>query len=165
MKTERCPRQITGRLYESLGAVGNAELGGVYLELVKLRNDFAHSLGYENYAAYAYPNLYGRDYTPEEALDFCRAVMEQVTPLFESWKEAASARSWTWSPWRTCSMAGPGRSWWKWCSPVWELFPKTWRMCLPICWTMNSWMRKSWTASPRRPTPSTFRPISRPWCI
>lgn len=76
------------RLYESLGAVGNAELGGVYLELVKLRNDFAHSLGYENYAAYAYPNLYGRDYTPEEALDFCRAVMEQVTPLFESWKEA-----------------------------------------------------------------------------
>ena len=60
----------------------------MYLELVKLRNEFARSLGYENYAAYAYPNLYGRDYTPEQALAFCRAAMEQMTPLVASWREA-----------------------------------------------------------------------------
>lgn len=76
------------RLHETLCAETNAELGGVYLELVKLRNEFARSLGYENYAAYAYPNLYGRDYTPEQALAFCRAVMEQMMPLVASWREA-----------------------------------------------------------------------------
>lgn len=78
------------RLQETLSAAANAELGSVYLELVKLRNEFARSLGYENYAAYAYPNLYGRDYTPEEALRFCRTAMEQMAPLVASWKEAGN---------------------------------------------------------------------------
>lgn len=81
------------RLHKALRQEVNAQLGEVYLKLVKLRNDFARSLGYAHYAAYAYSNVYGRDYTPEAAADFCQRIMKLLAPLVARWKEAGEQPS------------------------------------------------------------------------
>ncbi|MCC8079268.1 MAG: S-layer homology domain-containing protein [Oscillospiraceae bacterium] len=59
-------------------------VGEIYLELLRVRNAFAESLGYENYAEYAYPNVYYRDYTPEQAAALCAEVGEYIMPVFRT---------------------------------------------------------------------------------
>lgn len=54
----------------------NAVLGAIYLELAALRQDFAKSCGYDNYADYAYEEIYNRDYTPEDIRAFHQAVKD-----------------------------------------------------------------------------------------
>lgn len=54
-------------LVGELAAVRNGVLAPIYLELVKVRNQYAASKGYDDYVQYAYQTVYGRDYTPEEA--------------------------------------------------------------------------------------------------
>lgn len=58
-------------------------LGVVYLELLDVRNRLAQTYGYDDYVEYAYEARYGRDYTPEEILDYEQAVKENV-PVLES---------------------------------------------------------------------------------
>ena len=55
-------------------AAMNREAGEIFLELIRLRNELAQIYGYDSYAAYAYENVYGRDYTPEDAAALCDAI-------------------------------------------------------------------------------------------
>lgn len=68
-------------IYGALGQMANAEIGPIYLELVDVRNRFARSLGYDNYAEYAFVNVYSRDYSAEEGIAYCQSVIEQIAPL------------------------------------------------------------------------------------
>lgn len=55
----------------------------IMAELVKIRNEYAQSLGYENYAYYAYDVIYCRDYTPDDMEPFYKAVKENFVPIDE----------------------------------------------------------------------------------
>ena len=60
----------------------NALLGEIYLRMVELRQAEAKSYGYDNYAEYAYAEIYTRDYTPEEVRAFHEAVKTYIAPLY-----------------------------------------------------------------------------------
>ena len=70
-------------LVGELAAGRNGVLAPIYLELVKVRNQYAASKGYDDYVQYAYQTVYGRDYTPEEAALLHRAV-KALLPRLES---------------------------------------------------------------------------------
>lgn len=59
----------------------NQELGELFLELVDIRTQLAQSYGYDNYADYAYEEIYERDYTPEDLEEYRRQVIEYIVPL------------------------------------------------------------------------------------
>lgn len=59
-------------------------LAPIYVELVKTRMQIAKEAGYENYNDYAYEESYDRDYTPEEAQEFCDDVKENLVPAFNN---------------------------------------------------------------------------------
>lgn len=59
----------------------NQELGNLFLELVEVRTQLAQSYGYDNYADYAYEEIYDRDYTPEDLEEYRRQVIEYIVPL------------------------------------------------------------------------------------
>lgn len=60
----------------------NAVLGEVYLEMIDVRNQIAKLNGYDNYAEYAYPEVYDRDYSIEDIEEFSTAVKEYLVPEF-----------------------------------------------------------------------------------
>ena len=55
----------------------------IYVELVKVRTEIAHEMGYESYADYAHEVLYGRDYSRELIETFSNAVAENFSGMFE----------------------------------------------------------------------------------
>ena len=61
----------------------NAALGDIYLRMVALRQEIAASYDYDNYADYAYTEIYQRDYTQEEIRSFHQAVKENIVPLYD----------------------------------------------------------------------------------
>ena len=64
----------------AIAKIANARLGPILLEMIGVRNQIAAARGYDSYAAYAYKKIYSRDYTPEEAQEFCDAVKEYIIP-------------------------------------------------------------------------------------
>lgn len=54
----------------------------LYIELVALRQQLALEAGYDSYPEFAFEQLYGRDYTPKDAKDFCSQISEELTPLY-----------------------------------------------------------------------------------
>ena len=72
-------------------AAKNKTLGEFYLELTAVRRELAEAYGYDSYADYAYENIYGRDYTPEEIRSFYAAVKEYIAPLSGDMKEILGA--------------------------------------------------------------------------
>ncbi|MCC8078950.1 MAG: S-layer homology domain-containing protein [Oscillospiraceae bacterium] len=58
------------------------QVGEIYIRLLRVHNELAQSYGCENYAEYAYAEVFGRDYTPEEAAALCREILEQFLPIF-----------------------------------------------------------------------------------
>ena len=62
----------------------NAALGGIYLRMVELRKEIAASYDYDNYADYAYTEIYQRDYTQQEIHSFHQAVKENIVPLYDA---------------------------------------------------------------------------------
>lgn len=66
--------------YYDISKVRNETLGNIYLELVRVRCEIAATLGYDNYADYAYAGL-GCDYTKEDAAEFCAAVLDWFVPV------------------------------------------------------------------------------------
>lgn len=59
----------------------NQALGELFLELVEIRTQIAQSYGYDNYAEYAYEEIYDRDYAPEDLEEYRRQVIEYMVPL------------------------------------------------------------------------------------
>ncbi|MBO5034382.1 MAG: hypothetical protein J6C43_02080 [Oscillospiraceae bacterium] len=80
--------EISVEVYNTYGTelakAKNEVLGEIYLRMVKLRQDEARSYGYDNYAEYAYAEIYTRDYTPEEIRAFHAAVKEYIVPLYDA---------------------------------------------------------------------------------
>ncbi len=57
------------------------EMTTLYEEFVSLQNQLAQLTGYENYVEYAYANVYGRDYTPEDTAimrNYVKAYLKDV---------------------------------------------------------------------------------------
>lgn len=65
-------------LYYDFYENANADLGGIFLELVDARNAYARSMGYANYLEYVYGSGYRRDFTVQQVEAFCRAYIDQV---------------------------------------------------------------------------------------
>ena len=68
----------------ALEAKQNAQVGGIFLELVDIRTELAQIYGYDSYADYAYENVYVRDYTTSDAAAFCDTVKNWFAPTFFS---------------------------------------------------------------------------------
>ena len=56
--------EVAFRVLEDPGTA--KEVPGLYEELIEIQNKMATRRGYQNYADYAYANVYGRDYTPAD---------------------------------------------------------------------------------------------------
>ncbi len=59
----------------------------VYIDLVKVNNEYAAMYGYDNYMEYAYENRYGRDYAPDDVDGLLECVDEAVL-IYTLTKEA-----------------------------------------------------------------------------
>lgn len=59
----------------------NKELGEIYCELLKVRDKIAKLCEYDNYAQYAYENLYIRDYTLDDADKMYSEVKEHFSDI------------------------------------------------------------------------------------
>ena len=61
------------------------ESARLFLELAKNNDRIAELYGFENYMEYAYPEIYGRDYTPADAATlralFCETLMSRLSDL------------------------------------------------------------------------------------
>lgn len=64
----------------ALGKAKNEAICPIFLELVKNRNARAQIYGYDNYAEYAYTDLYNRDYTMEDIKSVYAAVKQYIVP-------------------------------------------------------------------------------------
>ncbi|MBO4915218.1 MAG: hypothetical protein J5449_08440, partial [Oscillospiraceae bacterium] len=60
----------------------NLKYGEIFMELLEIRNKLAVLKGYENYAEYAYPETYNRDYTTKDIEAFAAAVKEYLCDDF-----------------------------------------------------------------------------------
>ena len=56
----------------------------LYAEFAENNNKMAKLMGYDNYLEYAYENVYGRDYTYEEAGQFADYVKTYLSPVFNA---------------------------------------------------------------------------------
>ena len=69
-------------LYQAINREKNSVLGEIFLELVALRDEEAKLKGYDNYAEYAYEELYIRDYTLEETQELLTEVKKKIVPIY-----------------------------------------------------------------------------------
>lgn len=76
------------RVSVELTKAKNAALVPLFLELVDVRGRIARLEGYDGFAAYAYADIYGRDYTPDEAQEFCEAVKACIVPVSRACADA-----------------------------------------------------------------------------
>lgn len=70
-------------IYQGVNEQKNAAVGEVFLELVRVRNRIAQLNGYDNYAEYAYEEVYVRDYTLEEAKKLFKELKRHVAPVVQ----------------------------------------------------------------------------------
>lgn len=61
-------------------------IGGVFIELVKVRNQIAAAKGYDNYMDYVYACKYKRDFTTDQAQEYLEFVRTRLAPLLENRK-------------------------------------------------------------------------------
>ena len=61
----------------------------LFVELVAVRNDIAAYYGYDNYADYAYENLYYKAYTPEDSQLIWQATKDYFVPVLTSYEAFA----------------------------------------------------------------------------
>ena len=54
----------------------------LYAEFAANNNAMAQLMGYDNYLEYAYENVYGRDYTYQDAAELAAFVKEYISPVF-----------------------------------------------------------------------------------
>ncbi len=61
----------------------------LFVELVAVRNEIAAYYGYDNYADYAYENLYYKAYTPEDSRMIWQAAKDYFVPVMTSYEAFA----------------------------------------------------------------------------
>lgn len=62
----------------------NAATAPILVEMVDVRNQYARSKGYDNYAEYAYEAVYSRDYSLSDARQLYEQVKEYIVPVFNA---------------------------------------------------------------------------------
>lgn len=75
-------------VYQALNKEKNSVLGEIFLEQVQLRTELARLNDYDNYAEYAYEQIYGRDYSVKEAKKLFEQVRKKVVPVYQELQEA-----------------------------------------------------------------------------
>lgn len=78
---ESLTEEEAGQVQRLLDQARNTAAVEVLLEMVEVRNEYARSKGYDNYAVYAYEKEYYRDYTPADAQKLYAQVKESIAPL------------------------------------------------------------------------------------
>ena len=76
------------KLYNEVWDKLTLSVAGIYLKMIDNNNKMAKLFGFDNYLDYAYAMRYDRDYTPEEALELCNTVRDELsglTELFEAY--------------------------------------------------------------------------------
>lgn len=71
----------------ALDKAKNEAICPIFLDLVKNRNARAQIYGYDNYAEYAYSDLYNRDYTLEDIQSVYAAVKQYIVPVLAEVEE------------------------------------------------------------------------------
>ncbi len=62
----------------------NGPLSELYIELVKVRQELARSLGFEDYRQMQYRYTFERDYSPEEAEVYLAGIREHLVPVYRA---------------------------------------------------------------------------------
>ena len=70
-------------VYTELAKARNAAVAQILVDVVPAANAYAQLYGYDNYADYAYAEIYGRDYTPQQAQKLHELVKKYIVPLQE----------------------------------------------------------------------------------
>lgn len=70
-------------VYYGLMKALNDQVGPIFTQLVAIRAEIAEIEGYDSYADLAYEQSFGRDYTAEEAQQFCDAVKKEAPDYYE----------------------------------------------------------------------------------
>lgn len=60
----------------------NPQVGEIFAEMIRTRNEIAKELGYDTFADFAYSYYYDRDYTPEEAKDYLSDIAAELAPMY-----------------------------------------------------------------------------------
>ncbi|MBR0127679.1 MAG: hypothetical protein IJL99_05400 [Firmicutes bacterium] len=62
----------------------NKKFARIYLRLVEIRRELAQIYGYKSYPAYAYKEVYSRDYSCKDARALAKNVKKYIVPLFSA---------------------------------------------------------------------------------
>lgn len=60
----------------------NPQVGEIFAEMIRTRNEIARELGYDTFADFAYSYYYDRDYTPKEAEDYLSDIAAELAPMY-----------------------------------------------------------------------------------
>ena len=60
----------------------NPQVGEIFAEMIRTRNEIAKELGYDTFADFAYSYYYDRDYTPEEAEEYLSDIAAELAPMY-----------------------------------------------------------------------------------
>lgn len=71
-------RYYSNEFFETFGK----QMGDVFVEMVKVRQDLATEAGYDSYLEYAYEEVHGRDYTPAQAETYLEDIAKELVPLY-----------------------------------------------------------------------------------
>lgn len=77
--TQTQKNEVIGKIYEAQ----LSDASDAYAQLVDVRNDMATLQNYSDYAEYSYSEVYGRDYTPDEAL----SISNLIDPAFSAYQK------------------------------------------------------------------------------
>ena len=58
------------------------QMGDVFVEMVKVRQDMATEAGYDSYLEYAYDYVHGRDYTPAQGEAYLQEICRELVSLY-----------------------------------------------------------------------------------
>lgn len=64
---------------------------GLFAELIDTENEIATYNGFDGYMNYCYPELYGRDYTPSDAMDFATSLSSKFVGAAENAKNRSES--------------------------------------------------------------------------
>ena len=73
----------SGRAYSAYYEKYNPLIGEVYVQLVKLRNEQAGTLGYDSYARMQYELSYERGYRVEDGREYIEAIKKYIVPAYK----------------------------------------------------------------------------------
>lgn len=78
---DRATRKEASEAYYGYLETIKDQIEGIYSELVKVRTEMAHKLGYKSYTELGYIRMSRYDYTPEMVAAYREQIREIVTPL------------------------------------------------------------------------------------